>query len=83
MLSYIFNDNAAVRLGADGIGSDLVVILQCRVDHMTLVGVHGLQRGAAARLQNLLGYFACIAAQGFLPLLTVFLRVHIDAEMTL
>ena len=48
---------------------------------MALVGVHGLQGGTAAVLQNLLGLLAGVAAEGILPLLPVALGIHIDADV--
>ncbi len=51
------------------------------MDDMALIGVHGLQGGAAAGLQNLLGLLPGIPAQALLPLLPVALGVHIDADV--
>ena len=39
----IGHDRAAVGLGPGGVGGHVGVILECGVDHMALVGVHGLQ----------------------------------------
>ena len=50
---------------------------------MALIGVHGLQSGAAACLQHLLCLLPGVAAQALLPLLPVALSIHIDADMTL
>ena len=46
--SDILDDHTAVGLGAGGMGGDVVHILPGCMDHMALVGVHGLQGGAAA-----------------------------------
>ena len=62
-------------------GGDVLHILQGSVDHMTLIGVHGLQSGAAAGLQNLLCLLAGIAAEAVLTLFPVALSIHIDADM--
>ena len=80
-LSDVFDDHAAVGFGAGGMGGDVVHLLQGSMDHMTLVSVHGLQSGAAAGLQHLLGLLAGIAAQALLPLLPVALGIHIDADV--
>ena len=77
--AHILDDDTAVRLGAGGVGGDVVHVLQGGVDHMALVGVHRLQGGAAAVLQNLLGLLPGVAAQGILALLPVALGIHIDA----
>ena len=78
-----FNHNAAVGLGAGGMGGDILHILQRSVDHMTLVGIHGLQSGMAAGLQNLLCLLAGIAAEAVLALFPVALCIHIDADVAL
>ena len=83
MLSYVLDDDTAVGLGADGVGGDAVGILQGGVDHMALIGVHGLQGGAAVCLQHLLGLLVGVTAQGILTLAAVALSIHIDADMTL
>ena len=82
-LADVLDNDAAVGLGAGGMGGDILHILQSGVDHMTLVGVHGLQGGAAAGLQHLLSLFAGIAAEAVLPLLPVSLGIHIDADVAL
>ena len=82
-LSDVLDDDPAVGLGAGGMGGDVLHLLQSGMDHMTLVGVHGLQGGAAVSLQHLLGLLAGIAAEGILPLLAVLLSIHIDADVTL
>ena len=81
-LADVLDDDTAVGLGAGGVGGEVLHLLQSCVDHMTLISVHGLQSGTAAGLQNLLCLLAGIAAQGILPLLTVLLSIHIDADMT-
>ena len=48
--------DTAVGLGTDGVGGDALLILQGGVDHMALIGVHGLQGHAAAVLQHLAGH---------------------------
>ena len=81
LLSHILDDNTAVRLGASGVGGDVIHLLESRMDHMTLVSVHGFQSGAAMCLQNLLCLLGSIATQGILTLLAVSLSIHIDADV--
>ena len=50
---------------------------------MTLISVHGLQGGAAASLQHLLGLLASVLAQAVLTLGAVVLCIHIDADVAL
>ena len=42
-LFLVGHDDAAVGLGAGGEGGDVGHVLQGGVDHMALIGVHGLQ----------------------------------------
>ena len=63
LVGGVNHHGAAVGLHAGGVGGDLGHILQSGMDDMALVGVHGLQRGAAAGLENLLCLFAGVAAQ--------------------
>ena len=59
----VLDDHTAVGFGAGGMGGDVLHVLQGGVDHMALVGVHGLQGGAAAGLQHLLGLLPGVAAE--------------------
>ena len=65
-LPNVLNNNAAVGLHAGGMGGDVLHILQRCMDHMALISVHGLQGGAAAGFQNLLGLLAGVAAEALL-----------------
>ena len=46
-LANVLDDHTAVGFRTGGMGGDVVHLLQSGVDHMALVGVHGLQGGAA------------------------------------
>ena len=47
-LSHVLDHHAAVGFYAGGVGGDVLHVLKRGVDHVALVGVHGLQSGAAA-----------------------------------
>ena len=79
-LTVVGHHHAAIGLRADGVGGDALHILQGGVDDMTLVGVHGLQRHAAAVLGHLGSHLTGQTLQTLLPLGAVVLRVHLDAD---
>ena len=79
-LTVVGHHHAAIGLRADGVGGDALHILQGGVDDMTLIGVHGLQRHAAAVLGHLGSHLTGQTLQTLLPLGAVVLRVHLDAD---
>ena len=80
LVAAVGHDNAASRLGAGGEGGDIGIILQGCVDHVALIGVHGLQRDVSAGLDHLAGDLCGQPLQGFLPLFAVIFRIHVDAD---
>ena len=68
---------AAVGLGSRGIGDDVGIVLEGLVDHMALIGVHGLQGDIPAIFDHFGGNFIGQALEGFLPLGPVVLRVNV------
>ena len=60
--AHELDDDTAVGLGAGGVGGDVVHILEGGVDHMALVGVHGLQGGAVLVLVNSTYHYASISS---------------------
>ena len=80
-LSAVEGDHhAAVRLRTDGVGRDAAHVLQGGVDDVALIGVHGLERHAAAVLEHLARDLAGEILQALLALGAVVLRVDIDAH---
>lgn len=80
LVAVVGHHHAAVGLGADGVGIHTGDILQGGVDHMALIGVHGLQGDAAAILGDLSGHLAGQGLQALLALGPVVLGVHMDAD---
>ena len=74
------HNHPAIGVHAGGIGGDAGNILQCRVDHMALIGVHGLQRDAAAVLDHLGRHLVGQPFQTLLPLGPVIFRVQLDTD---
>ena len=64
----IGHHGAAVGLHTGGEGGDIGVILKGGMDHMALIGVHGLQSAAAACIQHLRGLLTGIAEQALIQL---------------
>ena len=70
----------AVGLGADGIGGHVGCLLEGGVDHMALIGVHGLQGHVPAVLDHLARHLVGQTDKGLLPLGPVALGIHVDAH---
>ena len=80
LVAVVGDDDAAVGVHAGGIGGDAGHVLQGGVDHMALIGVHGLQSDTAAVLDHLAGHLLRQMLEALLPLFPVALRVQLDAE---
>ena len=66
-LSDVFNHDAAVRLHTGGMGSDVIHILKGCMNHMALIGIHGLTTLQFTSIRRLLlRHRRCLSAR--LPL---------------
>ena len=79
LFPVVGHDDAAVGIGTGGISGNTGGVLQSGVDHMALIGVHGLQSHAAAVLDHLAGNLAGQMLQALLTLFTVALGIQLDA----
>lgn len=74
------NNDAAVGVNTGRVGGDAGNLLQRGVNHMAFIGVHRLQRDAAAVLDYLSSHLVCKALQALLPLGTVIFRIQLDTD---
>ena len=74
------NNDAAVGVNTGRVGGDAGTLLQRGVNHMAFIGVHRLQRDAAAVLDYLSSHLVCKALQALLPLGTVIFRIQLDTD---
>ena len=80
LFPVVGNDDPAAGLHTGGVGSDAGDILQSGVDHMTLIGIHGLQSDAVAVLDHLGGHLVGQMLQALFTAVTVVLGIQLDAN---